>query len=170
MSLSVLAKRFSLHRDAIQRHKRKHMSAQLVAALLAAQHPSEIDLEALERSELEGLLANLIAQRARLQMLSEMAFEDGELHAATRVETAITSSLELTSKLLGMIIHRSHTTSTSVLISSDYLQLRQCLVKALKPYPDAARAVGVALSKLETEAAETIQQSKKPPLLEAAPA
>ena len=51
MSLSVLAKRFSLHRDAIQRHKRKHMSAQLVAALLAAQHPSEIDLEALERSE-----------------------------------------------------------------------------------------------------------------------
>ncbi len=55
-------------------------------------------LEALERSESEGLLASLVSQRARLQMLSEMAFEQGELNAATSVERAITNSLELTSK------------------------------------------------------------------------
>jgi hypothetical protein len=127
-SLSVLARRFSVSRDAIHRHRRNHMPPQLIAAILAAQHPSDIDLEALERSESEGLLASLVAQRARLQMLSEMAFEEGELHAATAIERAITSSLELTSKLLGMIVQRSHTTSTSVLISADYIYALQARV------------------------------------------
>ena len=170
ISLNVLAKRFSLHRDAIYRHRHAHMSPQLIAAILAAQKPSDIDLEALERSELEGLLASLIAQRARLQMLSEMAFEEGEIHAATGIERVITSSLELTSKLLGMLITRTHTTSTSVLISADYLQLRQAIVTALKPYPEAARAVGAALAVLETDAAKDIAERKTPLLLEATPA
>ena len=79
----VLAKRFSLSRDAILRHGRIHVTPQMKAAMLLAMRPSDVDLEALERSESEGLLASLVAQRARLQMLSEMAFEEGELHAAT---------------------------------------------------------------------------------------
>ena len=60
-----------------------------------------MDIEQLQRSESEGLLGSLINQRARLQLLSEMAFEEGELHAATSNERAITSSLELTGRLLG---------------------------------------------------------------------
>jgi hypothetical protein len=165
----VLARRFSLHRDAIYRHQRNHMSAQIVAALLVAQKPSDIDLEALQRSESEGLLASLIAQRGRLQLLSEMAFAEGALSAATTIERAITSSLELTSKLLGMIVQRTDIRSTSILISADYLQLRQTIIAALKPFPEAARAVGVALSRLEVAAAEDIKASGKPLLLEAQP-
>jgi hypothetical protein len=61
-------------------------------------------LEQLQRSESEGLLGSLVCQRARLQQLSEMAFEGGNLHAATSIERAITNSLELTSKLLGYTI------------------------------------------------------------------
>jgi aryl-alcohol dehydrogenase-like predicted oxidoreductase len=64
-----------------------------------------------------------------------MCFEAGELGAATSVERAITNSLELTSKLLGMIVGR--TSTTNILISADYLRLRGAIVKALKPYPDA---------------------------------
>lgn len=143
------------------------MSAQLVAAIATAAHPSEIDLEQLQRSESEGLLGSLIAQRARLQMLSEMAFEAGELGAATSVERAITQSLELTSKLLGMIVTR--TSTTNILISADYIKLRQTIIAALRPFPEAAQAVGAALAGLETEAAETIASSEKPLLLEANP-
>ena len=146
------------------------MSPQLVAALLVAQHPSDIDLEALERSESEGLLASLLAQRARLQLLSEMCFAEGELHAATSVERAITASLELTSKLLGMLVQRTHSTHTSILISADYLALRQAIVTALRPYPDASQAVGRALADLEQAAAKDISESGKPLLLEAQPA
>jgi hypothetical protein len=164
VSLRVLAKRFSLDQTSIHRHRHRHMSPQLVAAMLTALRPSDVDLEALQRSESEGLLGNLVAQRARLQLLSEMCFEDGELHAATTVERAITSSLELTSKLLGMIVQRHDVRSTSILISADYLKLRQTLIAALRPFPEAARAVGAALAQLETEAAEDIA-SKTPPLL-----
>jgi hypothetical protein len=164
-----LAKRFGLSRDAILRHGRLHVTPQMKAAMLYAMHPTAVDLEALERSESEGLLASLVAQRARLQMLSEMAFEEGELHAAVSVERGITQSLELTSKLLGMIVQRHDVRSTSILISADYLKLRQTIVTALKPFPAAAQAVSAALASLETEAAETMTSSKKPILLEATP-
>jgi hypothetical protein len=163
----VLSRRFELSKDSIFRHRRLHMSPQLVAAMLVAQCPSDVDLEDLQRSESEGLLANLVAQRARLQMLSELCFEQGELSAATSVERAITQSLELTSKLLGMIVQR--TSTTNILISADYLQLRQTIVGALRPFPEAATAVGSALAALELEAAEDIAERKAPLLIGASP-
>ena len=90
-----------------------------------------------------------------------------DVPAATSVERAITNSLELTSKLLGMIVGR--TSTTNILISSDYLQLRGAIVAALKPFPEASRAVGTALAELELEAAADIASSEKPLLLEASP-
>jgi hypothetical protein len=59
--------------------------------------------------------------------------------------------------------------STSILISADYLHLRQTIVAALKPYPEAARAVGHALAELELAAAKDITESGKPLLLESSP-
>ena len=165
----VLARRFDIPKTTIFRHRRLHMPAQLVAAIAMTQRPTEVDLEALQRSESEGLLGSLVGQRARLQLLSEMAFEAGEVSAATSVERAITGSLELTSKLLGMLITRTHTTSTNILVSADYLQLRQTIVSALRPFPEASKAVGAALAELELAAAQDITESGKPLLLEASP-
>jgi hypothetical protein len=115
------------------------MPPQLIAAIAAAAHPSEIDLEQLQRSESEGLLGALVGQRARLQLLSEMAFEAREVSAATAVERSITSSLELTSKLLGMLVSRTEV--RSILVSSDYLKLRQTIISALRPFPEASRSL-----------------------------
>jgi hypothetical protein len=165
----VLAKRFDLSKDQVFRHRRLHLGPQQVAAIMAAAHPSEIDLEQLQRSESEGLLGALVGQRARLVQLSEMAFEAGEINAATSIERAVTGSLELTSKLLGMIIHRHDVRSTSILISADYLQLRGAIIGALKPYPEAGRVVAEALAKLELAAAKNIAERKEPLLLEAEP-
>jgi hypothetical protein len=102
-------------------------------------------------------------------MLSEIAFEQGEVSAAASVERAITNSLELTSRLLGMIIQHHEVRSTSILVSTDYLRLRSSILAALKPYPDAARAVSTALANLESEAAKEISERKAPLLLEASP-
>ena len=63
--------------------------------------------------------------------------------AATSVERAITSSLELISKLLGMIIHRHDVRSTSILVSSDYLRLRQVITTALRAARDVAGPTGL---------------------------
>jgi len=42
------------------------------------------------------------------------------------------------------------------LISEDYLRVRAALVAALRPFPEAARAVGAALHRLEAGAATDI--------------
>jgi hypothetical protein len=165
----VLARKFELTKDAVFRHRRLHLTPQMIAAIATAAHPTEVDLDQLQRTESEGLLGSLVGQRARLQLLSEMALEAGEITSATSVERAITSSLELTSKLLGMIIHRHDVRSTSILISADYLELRARIVQALKPYPEAAKAVGRALAEIELAAAKDITERKEPLLLETAP-
>jgi hypothetical protein len=166
LPVRTVAARFGLGKDPIFRHRRLHMSPQLIAAIAVARHPSEVDLEQLQRSESEGLLGALVGQRARLAMLSEMAFQEGELSAAASIERAVTASLELTSRVLGMIVQ--HHTHTSVLISSDYLELRGALMRALRPFPEAAQAVAAALHALETKAATDIKVGK-PLLLEAQP-
>ena len=78
------------------------------------------------------------------------------MKAAVAVERAITDNLNLVSKLLGMIVQRHDVRTTSILVSADYLKLRAVIVAALRPYPDAARAVGAALADIEAEAAQAI--------------
>ena len=75
-----------------------------------------------------------------------------------------------TAKLLGQLVTHHEVRSTNVLVSADYLQLRQAIVTALQPFPEAARAVGQALHALETSAAAAITANAakgKPLLLEA---
>src|SRR3954471_8884330 len=64
---NALARRFGLHADAIGRHAANHVSPAVEAAILTAQAPSSIDLDKLQASESEGLLNQLVHQRARLQ-------------------------------------------------------------------------------------------------------
>lgn len=165
--LRVLAQRFQCSPDALHRHRHRHLSPAMAAAILAARSPSEIDLEQLQRNEAEGLLAQLVTQRARLQVQSDLATELGNASGAIAAERAITSNLELVAKLLGTIVQRHEVTRTSILISADYLQLRQSIVTALRPYPEAARAVGAALHGIETSAAKAITERKQLLVLEA---
>jgi hypothetical protein len=120
-------------------------------------------LDKLQASESEGLLHQLVHQRARLQQLVGMATDFGDVKAAVSAEGAITANLQLVSRLLGMLVSVSEHRSTSILISSDYLALRSAIIGALKPYPDAARAVGEALHRLEAEAAKDITAAASGP-------
>ena len=137
LPVRVVATRYDVSPNAVFRHRRKHMPPQLVAAIMTASKPSEVDLEQLQKSESEGLLASLISQRAGLQMLSELAFSAGAdgVQAAVGVECAITNSLELTSKLLGAIISHHEIRSTSILVSPDYLRLRQAIITGIEAVP-----------------------------------
>ena len=56
IAVRVLARRFALSKTSIFRHRRLHMSPQMIAAIAMAAHPTEVDLEALQRSESEGLI------------------------------------------------------------------------------------------------------------------
>jgi hypothetical protein len=172
----VLAARFTLSRDAIHRHAKSHLSPVQRASILAHKKPQAIDLDALRVSESEGLLSALVGQRARLQGHAEAAADQGDARAAVSAEGAITANLTLVAKLLGQLAVQHNVTHTSILISADYLALRAALVDALRPFPEAARAVGAALVRLEASAAETItaaararQPAPEPRLIEHEP-
>jgi hypothetical protein len=161
----AIAARFEVSKDAVMRHGRNHLTPTQRAALLTAQRPpaTAVDLEALRTTESEGLLCQLVAQRARLQQSAELALELGDVRASVAAEGAITSNLALVGKLLGQLVQRHDVRHTSVLLSPDYLALRSALIAALKPYPDAAKAVGAALYRLESDAARDItDQAAKP--------
>jgi len=165
--MRVLAARFRVSLDAVWRHKRNHLTPELAAAILAAQKPSAVDLETLQRNESEGLLAQLVVQRARLQQHGDISLEMGDIRSAVAVERAITSNLELVAKLLGQLVQHHDVRHTSILLTPDYLALRSALVAALRPYPEAAQAVGRALHDLESQAATEI--AKRPLAIGAPP-
>jgi hypothetical protein len=80
----VLAERFGLHKDAILRHSENHLTPAMRAALLTAQQPSAIDLEELRRTESEGILAGLVASRARLLAKGDLAAGLGDMRTHQR--------------------------------------------------------------------------------------
>jgi hypothetical protein len=164
--IRTLGARFGLKPSTIYRHAKLHLPPQTRAAILAAQKPSEVDLEALQRSESEGLLAQLVTQRARLQQLSELSAELGDVRGAVAVERATTANLELVGRLLSQFTVHHEVTHRSVLVSPDYLRLRSTLLKALAPFPEAMRAVAAALHSLEAEAARDITKQAKPAQIE----
>src|SRR5262249_21516808 len=81
-----------------------------------------------------------------------------------------TEKLEWGGKLVGEVVQHHQVTHASVLVSPDYLKLRQVLTEALRPFPPAALAVGKALHQLEAEAARDIEQratdGKRPLVIE----
>jgi hypothetical protein len=162
VSAAALAQRYGVNKHAVLRHGHNHLSPAQRAALLSAQRPTDIDLEALRVSESEGLLHQLVAQRARLQQHAELAGELGDVRGAISAEGAITANLSLVGKLLGQLVQRHDVRHTSLLVSPDYLKLRAALVTALRPFPEAARAVGAALHLLESDAAKEITDAAKP--------
>lgn len=176
LSPLVLAKKFGIAHDSIYRHAKQHLTATARAAILTASEPSKVDLEQLRRSESEGLLASLLAQRARLQQIIELAMAAGDPAAATSAEKAMTASLALTARLCGQLINISEHRSVHLLASPDFVRLRGVLMTALRPHPAALADVAAALARIEGEAAgEILATAGKPAapvlkLIEHAPA
>jgi hypothetical protein len=164
IGMRVLAARYEVSKDALQRHQ-AHMSPAQRAALISHVPATPVDLVALRDGESENLLANVRAQRLRLEQMAEFALTHGDIRGAVSAESGITSNLTLTAKLVGMLVQVHDVRHTNILISADYLKLRSTLIEALRPYPDAARAVGAALHALESEAATDITEAARKPLV-----
>jgi hypothetical protein len=98
----------------------------------------------------------------------------GDPSAAIRGEAAVTNNLQLVSKLLGVLVNVHETRHQHILTHPDYLRLREVLLHALAPFPEARIAVGRALAGIETQAAEDISKTtskgRAPITIEAKPA
>jgi hypothetical protein len=56
-------------------------------------------------------------------------------------------------RYLGLFANLNINSNVNILISEDYLRLRQALTLALRPFPEARRAVADALHRIEGEVA-----------------
>jgi hypothetical protein len=157
--LRRIAKKYGggLNKDSLHRHKQK-LPEPLKAAMLAqALKPAE-DLDKIRNIEAEGLLVGLSVQRARLLLWQDSAAASEQFGVAAQISAQVHRNLELVGKYLGEFAQHHVTTSISVLISPQYLELRSALLRSLQPFPEARRAVADALHRIEEEAAQRPSQ------------
>jgi hypothetical protein len=167
--LRVVAARYGLRKSSLYRHRLNHMSAVHRAALLVARKPSEVDLEALERDESEGLLSQIVAQRARLTTFAAECMAKGNVSGAIAAERALTEGLTLSSRLLGQLISRHEVRHAHVTLTADYLRLRTLLIEELRGHPDLAARIAARMRELEADAAQAITDRGQPVTIEHQP-
>jgi hypothetical protein len=154
VSPRALARRYRLSIDSLERHRKNHLPPQLRAALIAGPD-LDIDLDKLRETESQSLLANLIALRGRLFSILDVAEENGDGTMLARIAGQLHNNLDITARLVGSLAN-GHTTINNVLIQPQYVSLRVELVRALVPFPEAARAVAAVLHTVESKAAADI--------------
>ena len=151
ISIKNIARRYSLSRDALYRHRRR-MSPQLKAQLRIAQDTRPIDLEKLRETESTGLLQHLMSLRGRAYNTLTACDEANDSAGSARMHNVILRNLETTGKLLGELDTGARTVVNNLTITGEYLELRHKIVRALAPFPDARAAVSAALRETEVQA------------------
>src|SRR5690242_4285326 len=158
-----IAKRFGYTISTICNY-RDRMPPQLKAAIAAAVlKPKEADLDRLRSDEAEGILGNLANQRARLLIAQDEALETGAIREVGYLANVSHRHIELVGKYRGEFAQHHVATAVNILVSEDSLRLRQALTLALRPYPEARRAVAEALHAQESAVAATIMANASPP-------
>jgi hypothetical protein len=149
--MTQVAKRYGYGLMAISRY-RDRMPQQLKAAIVGATlRPGIDDLEKLRSDEAAGLLSNLAHQRARLLLMQDVCMEEGGVDQVARLSGVIHKNLEMVGRYLGLFANLNINSNVNILIGEDYLRLRQALTLALRPFPEARRAVADALHQIEGE-------------------
>lgn len=165
-SLDSLAEKFNVHRDAIHRHYRDHVSAELKAGYLAG--PVQLQDLAAKAAETGGsVLDHLHAVRTVLMGVMANMTEAGDGRGAAYVAGRLTATLETIARVSGELgdLARSntyHITNNVALISEHpaFMKVQAAILKALAPHPDARVAVVAALRELDQENAPAALPAK----------
>lgn len=155
----TLGRKFGLTKESLYRHRKNHMPPQLMAALMKAGKPTDVDLEALKHAESEGLLQHLVVQRAHLYRLADQAEQLGDLRAVAQLHGRLSENLTLTAKLLGELRTASQTVIQNVLLTPEYVALRSALINALRPFPDARQAITKVFQSAEAKVTEATREA-----------
>ncbi|MGV3724163.1 MAG: hypothetical protein ACO1SX_24990 [Actinomycetota bacterium] len=133
--VSEVARRFSMSSTSLQRHAKNHLVPELRKASLESAEPTLLDqLAALQRAT-----GSILAK-------AEQTKEPRLILAAIREARA---NLELECRVTGAIKTGGATVTHNTLnlaLSPEYLQLRERLITALLPFPEARAAVLSALA------------------------
>lgn len=127
----AIARRFAVSKDAVERHAKAHLAVKLVKAK-----------EAAEVAHADGLLEQVRDLQRRAVSILDRAERAGELDTALRAIGQARACLELLGKLAGEL---QAGTTVNVLVSPQWVEIRNTLLVALAPYPEARVAAAAAL-------------------------
>ena len=129
-----VAKQYDVSPPALLRHKRAHLPTSLVRAY-----------EAKEAAQADNLLADMCKLKMRAERIFRKAEKSGDDRIALAALREARGIVELLAKLAGELREGP---TVNVLVSPQYLELRQTIITTLAPYPEARAAVARALKDL----------------------
>jgi DNA-binding transcriptional ArsR family regulator len=128
-----ISERFGVSPAALSRHLRRHL-----VALLAGRREVEAD----------NLLEQVADLQRQAQAIKDKAEAAGDLKTALQGIRELVRIIELLAKLRGELDTRP---VVNVLLSSEWLQVRAVLLRALAPFPEARQAAAAALLEVGDE-------------------
>lgn len=146
LRIDALAKRYSLSRDSLYRHKTKMSPALLVALRYRVDAPSPVDLDKLRRSESEGLIQRILVMTERLYALFALAQENGDLKSAARMSSEYRQWTELEGKLLGELNIQSQHIHINIEDAPEYKRLIALLMSWCQRHPELTAELSAFLN------------------------
>jgi len=166
LSKRAIAERFGISRDAVWRHARAHLTAEMRAALATKLLQREGDTRRILLEEVACVTEALKAIRGPLFSLYLVAVDTGDSKAAAALR--LHENLALIAKLTGELVPHASTNITNILLSPDFQRLRTELIRVLARYPEARAEVAAVFRQAGLQAATEMGASPEK-IIEALP-
>lgn len=135
-----ISSQYSLSEASVRRHKKAHLPAKLAKAE-----------EAQEVTRADDLLEQLDTLQRATRAILGRALQAGDLRTALSAIREARGNLDLLARLIGELKTGA---TVNILVTAEWISLRGTLLQALAPYPEARRAVALALEEAESSASE----------------
>lgn len=151
-SLSAIERKFQMNRDALRRHRDRHMSAALTA--LRHEQADAVKIATTASERVESLVT-------KLEALVERTHDQNRESMLLQASRELRSAIELAAKLSGELRPESQTTVQVLNLQTDpsWIAARQAILNALRAHPEAMIDVVEALRRLDTPSTPAIPLS-----------
>jgi hypothetical protein len=141
-SLSAVGRQFSMERDALRRHRDRHMSMALTA--LRAEQGTAVQIETTARDRVEGLVS-------KLEALVNRTHDEKRESMLLGGSRELRASIELLARLSGELRPENQTTVQVLNLSTseEWVRTRMTILAALQRHPEALADVTDALRRIE---------------------
>jgi hypothetical protein len=154
-SLNALAEKFGVSRDSVDRHWRRHVTAEAKMSYLLG--PSDMATIA-EKAAVEGDSVIDYLKMCRTTLVAQLAAanEAGDARAAAFVVNSLTRTLEVMARVSGEVASIAgsltiNNTNVQILNHPQFATVQAAMLKALGPHPQARADVVAALRSLDAE-------------------
>jgi len=134
-TLEMLSKAYKLSVTALHRHKQQHLPAQLVKAQ-----------EAKETAAADSLIGRVAILNAKAEDIYSKALEAENLTAAIGAVRELRGITELYAKITGELTAQN---VTNIIVAPEWVSLRNVILVALEPHPEARNAVIAAVGRID---------------------